>query len=378
MVRKTKEELGLAENEPLPSPWTVEIEPTLICDARCHFCSYKPTLSSHKEQLRSSHVDGIPIENGLSRDIVMNLLRELKRSGTTRGIFWSGGGEPLLWPYIVEETLEAAAFADVSIQTNGINLDKFTEKPEYLASVRLLTVSVVAHNQNLHREVAGVRSFERLIENIKRAIGLRNRFGMGLVIGSKVLVSQRNYHYLPEIVKYYREYIGTDIVGIRLVQDYNYGGEGPREESVELTQEQKKELLSILQNVATNDPALAEFQKILTLQMRKPVPSSRCFNAIDGHFACVDPQGNVFLGNPEIGNPQFSIGNLYQKNWSEIWGSKYHHKVALLMDKLQQKGDCSSELCRHVRANHGVDRYLKGGITSPSYNEVMRDLGAFL
>lgn len=378
-VRKTKERLRLMEKEPLPSPWTIEFEPTLICNARCHFCSYEAMLSTHRERIRQEKKTGeLKTSNGLPKEKVMGVLKQLKEAGTTMGTFWSGGGEPLLWPYIVEMVMEASTFSDVAIQTNGINLDKFAEREEYLRSIRLLSISVVGHEKKLHKEVMGVNSFDIVTHNLERIMVMRDRFGINVTINAKILLSKLNFRFLPNIVHYYRDVLGVDVVGIRLVQDYNYGGEDLREESLELTKEEKQELLNLILDNYSNDRTLSEFARILALQMRPPRITSSCFNAIDGHFACVDPNGDVYLGNPEIGEKRFCIGNILESSWTEIWKSERHLDVANLMDQLQKRGECQNELCRHVRANHGTDIYVKGEYSPPSFDETIKNLGAFL
>lgn len=378
-VRKTKERLGLQEKEPLPSPWTVEFEPTLICNARCHFCSYEAMLSAHRERIRKEKKAGeVKTPNGLPKDRVMGVLKELKEAGTTMGTFWSGGGEPLLWPYILDSVMEASTFSDVAIQTNGINLDKFTEKEEYLRAIRLLSVSVVGHNRELHKVVMGVNSFDMVTHNLEKIMAMRDRFGINIAINSKILVSKLNFKFLPDIVRHYRDELGADIIGIRLVQDYNYGGEGPREESLELSREEKQELINLILDNYPNDKTLSDFARVLALQMRAPRITSSCFNAIDGHFACIDPSGNVFLGNPEIGDRRFNIGNILEMSWRDIWKSERHINVANLMNQLQVRGECQNRLCRHVRANYGTEQYIAGDYTPPSFDETIKKLGAFL
>src|SRR5579859_7640594 len=58
LVRAIKDERGLAEFEPLPSPRTVEIEPTLICNARCGFCSYEQDIARFRQESQLAALEG--------------------------------------------------------------------------------------------------------------------------------------------------------------------------------------------------------------------------------------------------------------------------------------------------------------------------------
>lgn len=109
LIRKTKEEMALGDLEPLPSPWTLEIEPTLYCNARCHFCSYKEDRIKFINERKQYK------EIGLSKDVVLRTLEAVKNAKTTKGIFWSGGGEPLIWPHFIEALRFAASFSDISV-----------------------------------------------------------------------------------------------------------------------------------------------------------------------------------------------------------------------------------------------------------------------
>lgn len=379
IARKTKEKLGLREDEALPSPWTVEIEPTIICNARCHFCSYEAMLSAHREKIIDLKLrNASAAQNWLPEETILDLLKDLKEGGTTRGILWSGGGEPLLWPHIIEASTLASEFADISLQTNGINLDIFSRRAEDLKLLRLISISVVAHDKKLHQEVEVVNSFERVTENVREVLRRKKENGLNITCSAKIIVSQRNYTYLPEIVSYWRDVVGVDGIGIRLVQDYNYGGTGPREDSLELTSSQKNRLVKIIYEKAHNDKLLSQFARVISMQKTKPLTTTRCFSAIDGHFACIDPTGEVFLGNPEIGNQQFSIGNILKNSWKEIWNKPRHREIAQLMDHMQIQGTCDNYLCRHVRANYGVDQYLAGQADANPQESIKDDLDAFL
>ena len=375
MVHEIKNSLNLAETEPLPSPWTVEIEPTLLCNARCHFCSYEQDIEAFKQERMA-----LPMANrsfGLSKETVFSVLDDLEEAGTTKGIFWSGGGDPLMWPHIVDAIKYAGKFAQNSLQTNAIGMGKLLKDTEAMRSIDLLTVSVYADSADLHREIAGVNSFEKVVENMRRTVAMRDQEGLDMTISAKVMVDANNYHRLPQIVAFYRA-LGVNAVGLREVQDYNYGGEGQRPVSVELNEDQKREAARIIKESSFKDPSLNAFARAMTRQQSKPRITSHCFNATDGHFACIDARGSVFTGNPEIGDERFSIGNVHEQQWREIWKGERHMQVVRDMDSAQKLGICASALCRHVRANVGVDDALASQSGPVDREAVMRNLGAFL
>lgn len=373
LVREIKTELGLAAHDPLPAPRTVEIEPTLVCSARCHFCSYEADIEKFRAEIRGRPA----LRNGLPRDVVLAVLDALRDGGTTAGTFWSGGGEPLVWPHLLEAVARAATFSAVSIQTNGIGLGRFFQDPESLRSLRLLTVSLYADNPEMHTRIAGVASFEKVIANVREVIEWRRRLGLTLTVAGKILVDAINYRHVAAIVRFYRE-LGLDVVGLREVQDYNYGGEGKRAVSVALTLEQKRELHDDTLGAAAPDPSLRIFAQTVMNTVAKPEITEHCYNATDGHFACIDGRGNVFIGNPEIGDARYCIGNVLESPWSAIWRSDRHRAVIEAMDRAQRAGTCASDLCRHVRANVGVQRYLAGSTGPSDRDRLMRGLGAFL
>jgi MoaA/NifB/PqqE/SkfB family radical SAM enzyme len=289
-----------AGDDPAPVAWTLEIEPTLLCNARCHFCSYEDFITDFRERQRALPV--IQRSRGLAWERVRYLLEEIRDCGTTRGIFWSGGGEPLVWPHLTDAIIASSEFADVSLQTNGIKLDRLLTGPCVLGNLPVLSVSVYSDLREQHKQIAGVDSFERVSGNIRDAVAMRDRHGWSLTIGAKILVDRINYGRLPQIIRYYR-ILGADSVALREVQGANHG-------------------------------------------------------ATDGHFACVDAEGEVYLGNPEIGDRQYSIGNILASSWHDRWRSDRHLEVIRLMDLLQRSAQCRLSVCRHVRANIGAEHAL--------------------
>jgi MoaA/NifB/PqqE/SkfB family radical SAM enzyme len=352
-VTRLKTGLRLPEMTPLPSPWTLEIEPTLLCNARCHFCSYEELIADFRERQRTLPV--IQRTRGLAWATVSRLLEDIRRCGTTRGIFWSGGGEPLVWPHLSDAIIASNQFADVSLQTNAITLHRLMTGPRALGSLSVLSISVYSDQRDQHKQIAGVDSFERVSRNIRDAAAMRARFGWTLAIGAKILVDQINYSRLPQIIRYYRA-LGVDSVALREVQGATHGEAG-QERPIGLHDHQRQEVRRQASEPDA-DPALVYFARALAGTHGPIRPTRHCYNATDGHFACVDAEGEVYLGNPEIGDRRYSIGNILTSRWYDIWRSPRHLEVIALMDTLQQAAQCRLSACRHVRANIGAEQAL--------------------
>src|SRR3990167_2825275 len=93
-----------------PSPITVELDMTNICNHRCPEC-----VSSYFQNIDKSF---------LSQSIVLRIIKELSDAGV-RGLIFTGGGEPLCNP----QTVNAVKYAhkqglDIGFITNGSLLNE--------------------------------------------------------------------------------------------------------------------------------------------------------------------------------------------------------------------------------------------------------------
>jgi len=279
---------------------------------------------------------------------------------------------------IVQTIRYASEFTNVFLQTNGILLNKFLGTPEELALLNLVSISVVADNSNLHRLIMNSNSFERVVRNIQKAISIKEKYCLPVTINAKILVNKHNYTRLPDIVMFVYQNLGVDSISVRLVQDFNFGGNESQTISVKLLPSERQRLVEIIQRSQKTHPSLEMLINSLAVEGAKPPITNHCFNAIDGHFACIDAWGDVYIGLPEIGDQKFCIGNIIKQEWSEIWKSEAHYKVIKLMNSLQQNGICRNELCRHVKANLGAEDYIKGEINIQNADEIMESFGSFL
>jgi len=379
LVMQERATARVPEHLPTPGgPWTIKFEPTPVCNFDCHTCPYRVAnevqLNSFMQLRQADKTQDL----GLSEEQVMQTLEDLKRGGHTRGVHWSGGGEPLSWPYIMQGIMKSGEFAQVSIQTNGTRLDKLTANQKALGAIRLISVSIYGDSDESYQRVTGVPGFTRVKENVGDLVQLRNRLGLKTAINAKILVTPRNYMGLFNTIETYQT-LGVDTISVRETQNYNIGSDEERPESVELSFSQKDELLTEIATNHAGDKLLASFAKTLTRGPKEVLPTSHCFNATHSHNATITPEGEVYLGDPESGVKEYCIGNINQNSWSEAWGSPKHIEVVKKMDEKQIAGGCPLDLCRHHIANSAVDMYLASEHLTPvEADKVMENFGAFL
>ncbi|MFH1358697.1 MAG: radical SAM protein [archaeon] len=145
------------------APVCVRIKPTNKCNHRCFYCSYDPNAET---QNVLSH--GFNQNDEIPREKMMEILDDFKEIGV-KALTFSGGGEPLIYPHIVEtlrKTLDNRI--DLSIITNGQMLNG--EIAELLAKAKWVRISLDACNEETFTEIRKVskRLFQELSENIKK------------------------------------------------------------------------------------------------------------------------------------------------------------------------------------------------------------------
>lgn len=159
------------------APIYVRVKPTNACNQNCYYCHYKnPYLTL--DQYRPG--------DALAREKMMEIIRDFKEIGV-KAITFSGGGEPLLYPYI-EETMEAVLEAgiDLSIITNGSLLRG--RKAELLAQAKWVRISLESGCADTYSRIRGVNqtAFSELCENIKDFCQIKRldcELGINFVVG---------------------------------------------------------------------------------------------------------------------------------------------------------------------------------------------------
>mgnify|MGYP001144319035 FL=1 len=171
------EEVQKVKNGERVAPIYIRIKPTNLCNQNCYYCHYKnPYLT----------LDQYAPADEIKREKMLEIVRDMKDIGV-KAVTFSGGGEPLLYPYI-EETMEAVLDAgiDLSIITNGTLLTG--RKAELLSQAKWVRISLESGCAETYSKIRGVagEAFEDLCENIREFAQNKSKdceLGINFVVG---------------------------------------------------------------------------------------------------------------------------------------------------------------------------------------------------
>ncbi len=174
-----KELLERLENAQRCNPLYIRIKPTNICNHNCYYCHYKnPYLTLDEYDPK----DMIPHEK------MMEIISDMETMGV-KAVTFSGGGEPLCYPYI-EEAMERILTAgiDLSIITNGSMLKG--RKAELLAQAKWVRISMDSIDAGRYAGIRGIGedALPEILKNIGDFAGIKQdtcELGINFVIGKE-------------------------------------------------------------------------------------------------------------------------------------------------------------------------------------------------
>lgn len=355
-------------------PHTLEICPTSACNFGCVQCSYTDRNDSLKATLDKDFV--FKILGGIStklrqnsQDSEIDLARVKEKFGVypIPGIFIAGWGEPLVVPWIRELILRAGDDFPVGLCTNGSFLDKMgILAPEVLGKIRLLLWSVYASDEMSFRHSAmgrrpkGKNFFSETDEGIREALRIREKHGLPMKLAIKILLNRENYELVWQMYDYVSGF-NPDRLVVRLANNFEEG------EEVELTTFERHKLRRIILENGSRKHfhPLKRFARIFldpeTQLKYEPEWADHCYNLLNGQFAMIDPDGEVYCSVTIDGKPEFSIGNINEISWEELWGGEKHRQQVADGEKLYGERACFNACgnCRHNGANLAMQRYLQ-------------------
>jgi len=177
------------------SPIVVRVKPTNRCNHGCFYCSYQPDFECKVSE-------EINLKDKIPREKIMEILNDFKDMGV-KAITYSGGGEPLIYPYIeeaLEKTLENKI--ESSIITNGQNLNG--KKAELLSQAEWVRISTDTNDSRTFRKIRNRPRgwFFEIMENIRNFAKIKKP---DCVLGIYFTVHKRNFDQIYNSAKFYKD-----------------------------------------------------------------------------------------------------------------------------------------------------------------------------
>lgn len=195
-------------------PKMVVINSCYPCNALCPHCPYTPTNSKIRMEQRATQFPYIPW------DVFKAIADEVGKYQAILRI--SGAGEPLLHKEMIDYIEYAkSAGCEVGLITNGSLMTE--EKAERLigCGIEMIEFSVDAADPATYDIVRKGLKFETTLENVKRAVAIRNRLKAKTGIIASVVNQKLVHDMLDDIVAFWEKIVDTVQVRKYLTWDIN-------------------------------------------------------------------------------------------------------------------------------------------------------------
>lgn len=311
------------------NPVAIEIHPTAACNHRCIHCSYK-----ERNESRAS----LPKE-------VMDRLTESIIQMKIQAVYFSGGGEPTLYPGLagyIEKLTENGV--ECSILTNGscfeeMGLIPIADRLNYIA------VSLPGVSEEVFETITGTRNLEKVLTLPGKIRAIHG--GNSPVIGSRVVLTNKNYKQVGDFLRVIRER-GFDYALFKIVRDYEDNGQG-------LSEEEETYLREEVQTYRDLDDRFTNIQNIFGYKTL-PEFQNGCWVNRYGMLANVGTDGKVYPNIVEIDKEEFCIGDLREETLEEMWNGPRHAEVKKRSDEKWAGGTCRN--CRAMAYNAIINRWI--------------------
>ncbi len=334
--------LALAKGE-ITAPVYARVKPTNKCNHHCFYCGYE----EDKRRESMDRIAEIPFEK------MMEILENFKEM-EVKAVTYSGGGEPLIYPKIVEVLQKTLDYGiDLSIITNGQQLKgKNAEVLSKAKWVRISSDSADAKTFAVTRRVPE-KLFGGLTENIKNFSRIKDpdcEFGINFV------VQEHNADKVFDSVKHFKE-LGCNHIKITPCWMPNFlDYHKPFINSVLLQiQKAKQELTD--KNFAVYDTYKADFEHCGVYERT----ADKCLFAQS--VTVIGADCNVYFCHDKAYAPDGVLGSIKNKSFKELWFSEEaKNKLQNLNPKINCPHHCANDLknmrCIDIVENlENLDKY---------------------
>lgn len=335
---------------------------TLVCNFMCPHCSRRVTRNKWVVGGTWDHNTEIEKKNTMHPDGLKRVIDELSdhRVDSQMGIVW-GGGDPTANPH----TYEGMRYArdrgiTSSFLTNGVflDVDQCLETDPILIRISLNCGTEETYRK-FHGYPRGWDYFDRAKQNMRDLARRKLETGARTLVGISLIADERNLDDVVAAAHQIRDVVddsgpGIDYVIARPVMNYEHF-DAKWARIKEGTVDRAHELLS------EGGEAWQVFHDLgIPLVLIKDSFDDRPAQDEDSPSEClaygmygeIRHNGDVQLCSDSYGNPEYTIGNLFDSNLEDIWTSTQRRDV---LTKINER-KCYQNTCPHNSRGHHHNR----------------------
>lgn len=321
------------------APIYVRVKPTNKCNHHCSFCSYDPKTGD--KTIR----DGMNDRRAeIPKDKMMEVLSDLSDI-EVKAVTYSGGGEPLMYPYINEAMRKTLEYGiNLSIITNGQNLNE--KSAEILTNSHWTRISANASDAKSFRKIRAVPEswFYELEKNIA---DFARKKSSKCELGINFVVQIENADQIYRSVEYFRN-LGVNHIKITPMwnQDFLRYHLPIKERVLEQVKKARDDFSDdkfIVYDTYENDFSLSSVSE------RK---YTRCY--IMQTVPVIGADCKVYFCHDKAYSTEGTLGSIEEKSFKDLWFSE---ESARIFETFNPK-----ESCRHHCANDSKNVLLNKAI----------------
>ena len=315
------------------NPWSVEIHPTAKCNHRCIHCSYKERNENRKS---------------LDQEVMKKLIDSIIKM-KVKGVYFSGGGEPTVYPRLKEyiEKLYNNG-VEVALLTNGTMLED-TGIVDIANMLNYIAISVPSCDMDTFEKIVGTRYLDKVLSAPQKIKDKHKENAP--IIGARIVVTNLIYKEVESILETMKVR-NFDYALFKVVRDYEDRGLGIDEEA----EKYLKDTIKRLSEEGKLDRKFTNLEYIFNFKKDREV-SEVCHVNNMGLLANISPEGEVYPNIVEIDDKDFCIGNLYENSLEELWNSERHNEVKEISNKKYSCHKCKN--CRALSYNQFINDIIK-------------------
>ncbi len=286
------------------APIYVRIKPTNYCNHKCYYCSYADSALGLRDSVNRQ--DQIP------REKMWEIIEDMKDIGV-KAVTFSGGGEPLVYPYIAQAMQKILdAKIDLSIITNGQLLKD--ECARVLSKAKWVRVSFDSANAQTYSKVRQLpeSAFEEVCNNIRRFSEIKEK---DCELGINFVVNHENADQVYDMAKMVKK-LGVNHIkyAARVTKDLFDYHEPFKQSVIEQLRRAKEELGS--ETFKVIDKYEGDFDSALLFH--------RCYEKcyINQIFTVIAADSKVYFCHDKAYVKSGIVGDLANRSFKDLWFSE--------------------------------------------------------